>query len=172
MTLADRLERINRGVGRLVAWLALAMVVMMSINVTMRYLFAAGDPWQQELVRFFHAGLFLLGAGYAYANDAHVRVDVCYHHFRPRVQAWVNLLGVLLLLFPFCGALIWFSWYYVLAAWAIREGSGEFRGMPGVFLLKTGIWGCALLLILQGCAVLLRSGAVIVKPKKKDSLAM
>ncbi len=150
-------DGINEALGRAVRWLALGMVLMMTANVAMRYLFSTGSPWQQEAVRFMHAGLFLLGAGYAFRHDCHVRVDILYQKMSGRGKAWVNLLGVCFLLWPFAAALVWFSWDYVLSAWAIYEGSPEYHGMPGVFLLKTCIWLCSATLAIQGLAVVCRS---------------
>lgn len=133
------------------------MVLGMTGVVLQRYLLASGRPWEQELPLFFHSALFLLGAGYAWQKDAHVRVDVFYERFSPPVRAWINLLGTVLLVWPSCAALLWFSWDYVLASWAIHEASAEYQGMPGIYLLKTGIWAFAVLVALQGVSVVLQS---------------
>ncbi len=159
--LANVLETITLRIGQCVRWLALAMVLVMSANVAMRYLFASGEPWQQELVRFMHAALFLLGAGYALKEDSHVRVDVFYQRFSPKAQALVTLVGTIGLLFPCCIALIGFSADYIMDAWRIKEGSAEYHGMPGVYLLKSCIWLCAGLLMVQGCAASIRAVCVL-----------
>lgn len=150
-------DALNEALGKAVRWLALLMVLMMCFNVAMRYLFASGLPWQQELVRYFHAVLFLAAAGYTLKHEGHVRVDVFYQNFTPTRRAWVNLLGTLLFLFPVSVALIYFSWDYVLNSWNIYEASGEYRGMPGVFLLKTCIWLAAATLMVQGISVIVHS---------------
>ena len=79
----------------------------------------------------------------------------------PRVKAWVDLLGVLLLLLPFCIAIIWFSWPYVARSWAILERSRETSGLPLVFLLKTLIPVFAALLALQGLSQAIKSIAML-----------
>ena len=165
LALAKLFDTINEWIGKSVRWLALAMVIIMSINVFMRYLFALGDPWQQELVRFMHAALFLLAAGYALKYEAHVRVDILYHNYSSKKKAVTNLFGTLFLLFPVAFSLIWFSYDYVTASWAIQEGSNEYNGMPGVFLLKTCIWGCGATLIMQGISVVLHSLHVLTGGK-------
>ena len=154
-------DRINAFVGKSASWLALAMVLIMTINVFMRYLFALGDPWQQELVRFMHAALFLLAAGYALQCEQHVRVDVLYQGMNQRKKAIVNLVGTLVFLFPVAISIIYFSYDYVLNSWSIFEGSAEYKGLPGVFLLKSCIWAAGGLLIIQGISVICRSILVL-----------
>lgn len=161
LTLATKLDALCRTIGKATTWLTLAMVIMMGLNVAMRYLFAAGAPWQQELVRFMHAIVFLLGAAYAYGKGDHVRVDIFYQRFSDATKAWVNIIGICGFLFPLCTALLYFSYDTIIASWGIYEGSNEYHGMPGVFLLKSCIWACAALLITQGIATLLRAWATI-----------
>ncbi len=157
----NHIDRLSEGIGQVASWLALAMVAMTFFNVIQRYFFASGLPWEQEIVRFMHAILFLATAAYTLKHDAHVRVDVLYQHLSQRGKAWVNLLGTLFLLFPLCIAIICFSWSYVLSSWELLESSSEFRGMPGVFILKSFIWFFAASLALQGAAMLLDAWHII-----------
>jgi TRAP-type mannitol/chloroaromatic compound transport system permease small subunit len=158
-------DTLNEWLGQAVSWLALGLVLMMTFNVMQRYAFNTGTPWQQELVRFFHATLFLAGAGYALKHEAHVRVDILYQRFGARGRAWVNLLGTIFLLWPVSFGLIYFSWEYVLGSWAIYEGSSEYKGMPGVFLLKSCIWVCGGVLIMQGVSLAITSLQEIIQHK-------
>lgn len=154
-------DRLNQYIGHTTRWLALAMVIMMTANVAMRYMFSMGEPWQQELVRFCHAILFLAGAGYALQCDAHVRVDILYQNMKPRAQAMVNTLGTVFFLIPFACALIYFSLGYVMNAWSIYESSNEFNGMPGVFILKSFIWVSAATLLIQAASLLINSCLIL-----------
>ena len=95
--LALILDTFSKHTGHVVSWLALGMVLMTFFNVMQRYLLNTGLPWEQELVRFMHAILFLAAAGYTLKADEHVRVDVLYQHFSERDKAWVNLLGLSLI---------------------------------------------------------------------------
>lgn len=157
LRIAELIDRLNRRIGHAVAWLALFMVLMMCVNVAMRYIFAAGEAWQQELVRFFHAILFLAATGYTLLENEHVRVDVFYQKFPERKKALIDFLGTIFLLAPLAVAIIVFSSEFVMTSWSIRESSPEFHGMPGVFLLKTCIWLAGALLILQGFSLAVRS---------------
>src|SRR3546814_16611277 len=76
-------------------------------------------------------------AGWVLQRNAHVRVDIFYHHFSSRRQALVDLLGTVLFLFPFCVFLGWASWDYVGNAWHTLEASNESGGLPFVYLQKS-----------------------------------
>lgn len=152
-TLEHHINQLNEALGRAVSWLTLGMVLMMFAVVVRRYLFNAGQPWETELVGFMHGMVFMLAAGYTFRHDAHVRVDVLYSQLSARRKAWVNLLGTLCLLFPFCLLLLFVSWDFVLNSWAMQEASTEYNGMPGIFILKTCVWIFAGSLFLQGVAI-------------------
>ncbi len=155
--IAQGIDHFNEHLGRAAAWLTLGMVVLMFITVVQRYLFASGMSWEQELVRFFHGMVFLAAAGYTLKHNGHVRVDVVYQRLSERRQAWINLAGTVVFLWPVCAALFWFSTDFVLNAWAIYEGSNEYQGMPGVFIYKTFIWVFCGTLALQGISTCLHS---------------
>jgi TRAP-type mannitol/chloroaromatic compound transport system permease small subunit len=150
-------DTLNERVGRLTAWATLAMVVVTFTIVVLRYLFNLGWIAMQESVTYLHAMIFMLGAAYTLKHDGHVRVDIFYQKASARGRAWVDLLGTLLLLLPFCLFLLWVSWDYVAASWALREGSRDSGGLPWLYLLKTLIPAMALLMILQGVAMVLRN---------------
>jgi TRAP-type mannitol/chloroaromatic compound transport system permease small subunit len=163
LTVADRLETITRGIGLLVAWLTLALVIVTSIVVAQRYLFDAGSIRMQESITFMHAAVFMLAAAYTLAVNDHVRVDIFYSNMTPRGQALVNLFGSLLLLLPFCLFLVYSSWDFVSVSWSVREASQESGGLPFPFpgLMKSFIPLAAGLLIVQGIVTILRSMVVL-----------
>ncbi len=166
--LLAQLERANVLIGRSVAWLTLAMVVVTFTIVVLRYLFDIGWIWLQESVTWMHAAVFMLGASYTLARDEHVRVDVFYRQASDRRRAVIDLSGTLLFLIPVALFLFWGSLDYVLASWAIQEGSGEAGGLiyPAVPLLKSMIPVTALLLLLQALVLGARSlGVLLGKPQ-------
>ncbi|WP_462319916.1 TRAP transporter small permease subunit [Halochromatium sp.] len=154
----ERLEWINRAVGLLVAWLALAMVLVTFVVVVLRYVFDSGSIALQESVTYMYALLFMLGAAFTLQQDGHVRVDILYQRFSPRARAWVDLLGTLFLLVPVSVFLLVSSWGYVADSWAVREGSREAGGLPGVWLLKTLLLVMPVLMLVQGLIWMLRNG--------------
>ena len=155
------IDQINEWTGRLVSWLTLVMVIVTFTVVVMRYLFDQGSIALQESITVMHAMIFMLGAAYTLRHKGHVRVDIFYRRFGARGRAWVDLLGVLLLLIPVTLFIAWISWEYVASSWAIHEGSREAGGLPGVYLLKSVIPLVALLLLLQGVSMGWRAYCVL-----------
>ncbi|RRQ21830.1 TRAP transporter small permease subunit [Thiohalobacter thiocyanaticus] len=156
------LETVSEQVGRLVAWLTLAMVLVMFTVVVLRYAFDFGRIYLQESVTWMHAAVFMLGAAYTLRHEGHVRVDIFYRRFSPRTRAWVDLLGTLVLLLPVSLYLLWTGWDYVADSWAMREGSLQTGGLPAVYLLKSLLLAMPVLLLLQGLAMILLHLAVIL----------
>ena len=158
---AALVDRLNAGVGRAASWCALAIVLLGFAVVLLRYVLGLGSIWLQESIIYAHAALFLLAAAWTLKEGGHVRVDVFYASASPRVKAWVDLIGALLLLLPFCVAVVWFSLPYVARSWAILERSRETSGLPLVFALKTLIPLFAAMLALQGVSQAIKAAAML-----------
>ncbi len=154
--LVDGLDRINEFCGRSIACLVGVMVLLVSYDVCMRYLFQQGSVALQELEWHLFALVFLLGAGYTLKHDDHVRVDVFYRSkfFSARGRAWINLAGCVLFLIPFCLLVIVQSWPFVHNAFLYSEGSPDPGGLPARWLLKSAIPVGFTLLLLQGVSEL------------------
>src|SRR5690606_31303102 len=84
------LENISDWSGRLIAWLVLFMVILVSYDVAMRYLFRSGSITLQELEWHLFSMIFLLGAAYTFKHDDHVRLDLFYqsHYMYHLKRAW------------------------------------------------------------------------------------
>lgn len=168
--LADRLDALIDGLGRALAWMTAAMVVLMLAIVVLRYGFGRGSVALQEAVLYLHGAVFLLGASWALTRNAHVRVDVLQQRWSARARAAAELAGTLLFLLPFCVLLVWLSWDYAARSWAIAEGSKEPGGLPWVYLFKSLIPAGGILLALAGLAqglravAALRGGAAMTAP--------
>jgi TRAP-type mannitol/chloroaromatic compound transport system permease small subunit len=154
--IASLFESINEWLGRAISWLSLLMVVVTFTVVVLRYVFDLGWIWLQESVTFMHGALFLVGAAYTLKYDGHVRVDIFYQRLSPRMKAWVDMLGSLLLLMPVCLFIFVVSWDYVVQSWSLQEGSREAGGLDGVYLFKSLILMMSGLLLLQGISTVIR----------------
>ncbi|MCG8487539.1 MAG: TRAP transporter small permease subunit [Chromatiales bacterium] len=159
---AQGFDQINERLGQAISWLSLLMVLVTVTVVVLRYVFELGWIWLQESVTFMHAALFLVGAAYTLKHEGHVRVDIVYRKFTERGRAWVDLIGTLTLLLPVCLFIFFVSWDYVAKSWALYEGSREVGGLEGVFLLKSLILVMAVLLVLQGVSLAVRSLSLIL----------
>jgi TRAP-type mannitol/chloroaromatic compound transport system permease small subunit len=156
---AGSIDRISIATGKAAAWLTLAMVVITFVIVILRYVFDIGLIWLQESVTWMHAVVFMLGAAYTLQQEEHVRVDIFYRDMSERHRAWVNLLGVLLFVFPLCVFFVVAGYDYVGASWSIREVSREAGGLPYPFvpLLKSALVVMPVAVLLQGSSMALRS---------------
>lgn len=155
--IANSIDLLNEWIGRAVSWCTLAMVLVTFAVVVLRYGFRIGSIPMQESITYFHALVFMLGAAYTLRHDGHVRVDVFYHRLSERRRALVDIAGTLFFLFPVAVFLFVTSLDYVAESWRVLESSREPGGLPWVYLLKTVIPVTAVLLALQGAALLLRS---------------
>ncbi|MCB9959521.1 MAG: TRAP transporter small permease subunit [Rhodospirillaceae bacterium] len=161
---ADRVDVLNRWVGRTVRWAVLGVMLIQFGAVVMRYVFGTSEIFVQESILYLHAFLFMLGAGYTLLHDGHVRVDIFYGEASPRGRAWVDLLGTLFLLMPTCLALIWYTLPSAINAWSILEGPISVGGIPASFLLKSLPPVFAALILIQGLAMALRAAAGLARP--------
>lgn len=144
-------------VGRVIAWLCLLLVSLTVLVVLLRYFFGMGSIAVQESVAYVHSTIFMLGLAVALQRGGHVRVDIFYRNFSAQRKAWVNFLGGMFFLLPFCGLILFSSWDYVLASWAIKETSAESGGIAAVYLLKSLMILMPITLALQGLSQILSS---------------
>ena len=157
--LATRIDALNAWIGRLVAWLCLMMVAIGAFNAVARYVgryigVSLSSNAYIELQWYLFSVMFLLGAAYTLQRDAHVRVDVIYGLLSRRARAWIDVVGTVVFLIPFCVFVIVMSWPAVRNSWAVLEGSPDPGGLPR-YPLKTMIPVAFGLLILQGVSLLI-----------------
>jgi len=147
------IDAINDWVGRGVAWVTLGLVLVVFIDVVMRYLFNTSFVFTQELEWHLFGFIFLVGAGYTLLKDGHVRVDIIYQRLGLKGRAWINFFGVLLFLIPGCIMVISTSWKFTVNSFSILEGSPDPGGIPLRFLIKGCIPAGFVLLLLQGISL-------------------
>jgi len=159
----ESIDRISHATGKLVGWLTLLMVIVTCIIVVMRYVFDTGLIWLQESVIWMHGTVFMLGAAYTLLHEDHVRVDVFYRTMSERRRAWVDLIGVVIFLLPFCMLLAVRAYDFAAFSWSIHEASRESGGLPYplVSILKSMLVVMPIAVGLQGISLLLRSVATI-----------
>ena len=168
--IATLIRMTSEWVGRVAGWLLLVMVLIIVYDVGMRYLFHSGSVAIQELEWHLFALIFLLAGAYTLKYDEHVRVDVFYHcrWMNDRHRAWVDLLGGLFLLLPFCVLLISGSLPFVANSFSMMEGSPDPGGLPFRFLLKAAIPLAFLLLLLQGLVIMMASACLLLGHDQPD----
>ena len=140
---------INIFFGYLCSFLVLLMTINVFVVVILRYLFGISFIWMQETYVWMHAFIFMLGAGYAYLNDDHVRIDIIYRNASSKYKRVLNILGNVFLLVPFLYIIWTFSFPFVSRSFLMNEISREAGGLPMIYLLKSAILIFAILLFLQ-----------------------
>ena len=118
-----------------------------------------------ELEWHLFALIFLLGAGYAFKHDRHVRVDLFYAKFSEREKAWLNLWGSLLFLLPWSALIVYTAYDYAWISYLIGEGSPDPGGLPARYIIKFMVAIGIFLLFLQGLATCIESYLFLQKDK-------
>jgi len=163
--IAEAIEAVIDRIGHLVAWLVLAVVLLLFLQHPLREYVHAGQFTANDIGQLAHATVFMVGIAYAWRWDSQVRLDIIYRHMPARTQAAINLVGTLLLLLPWLALVAWHAVPAVLLSVQIRERFPE-TGTPGYFLLKLLLLVFASMMALQAIAVIARSIVVIGDPSR------
>ena len=164
--IARRVDQLTQRLGRLLSWLAVVMVLIGAFNALGRYASRAlganlSSNGLLEAQWYLFALIFLLGAAPTLAADRHVRVDVYYGRLSPRRKAWIDLIGCLVLMLPFCIFAFATSLSFVGSSWAVWEVSPDPGGLPR-WPIKTAIPVAFALLTIQGLVFALGRLEVLV----------
>ena len=157
------LDLIGEKTGNLISWIVVLLSVVIGVDVIIRYVFQFTFIWMIETEIYLFGMLFLVGSAYTFKYGKHVRVDVFYTKKSEKTKAWIDLLGGVFLLIPWCYVVVVSSWYYGLASFMIKESSAQSGGLPALYVLKFSITLGFIFLLLQGIAEILKSIRVIVK---------
>jgi TRAP-type mannitol/chloroaromatic compound transport system permease small subunit len=149
-------DAVSTFAGRLFSWLVLVLTFVISFEVVSRYLFGWPHDWVFDTSYMLFGAVLLMSGAYALAKEAHVRGDLLYGEFRPRMQAAMDLLLYGVFFMPGVAALIVAGWSFAAESWAIREASSLTPDGPPVYPLKMVIPMAGALLLVQGAAEMVR----------------
>ena len=173
LTLSRRIDQLSDWVGRWVAWLVLAAVLLSAGNAVMRKAINWSSNGLLEIQWYLFAAVFMLAAGYTMMRQEHVRIDVISGRFSKRTQIWIDIVGICVFLFPFIYMIIMLSMPLVINAYVSKEMSSNTGGLirwPVFALLPLGM----LLLGIQGVSELIKRVAflqgLIPDPTKKQGV--
>ena len=144
------LEKIIKKIGDTCSWLSFMLVILISLDVFLRYVFNFSSASLYELEWHMFAMIFLIGSSLTLQRDEHVRVDVFYNKFSDRGKEIINLIGNLIFLLPFCIIIFYTSIPFVEDSYNILESSPDPGGLPFRFIIKSIIPISFLLLVTQG----------------------
>jgi len=133
------IEAVLGFVGGIINWIWLALVLIIVSTVVMRYVVAGNTVWIEETQWHMYAVGYMLGIGYAVMHDAHVRVDVLASQFRARVRAWIELMMIVLIIFPLCWLMIDYGYTFAERSFQRNERSSAPGGLANRWMIKSVI---------------------------------
>jgi len=151
-------------IGRLAAWVAIALIAVILFDVISRRFFAMGSSKLQELEWHFHTVLFMFCLGIGYIHDTHVRIDMVREKLGRRTQCWIEILGCVLFLIPFCLVVIHFGAELTHRSWLKGEISSSATGLPFRWLIKSTVPIGMSVLLLSAFSVLFRRIVMLFRP--------
>jgi TRAP-type mannitol/chloroaromatic compound transport system permease small subunit len=146
---------VNTQIGKYVIWLILGSTIISAVNAIVRKAFNVSSNAYLEVQWYLFAASFLLAAAYTLLNGEHVKIDVIYSHWSKRVQIWIDVLGFVFFLLPFCAAILWFGIPFFLKGFHSGEVSSNAGGLilwPVYAMMPLGFG----LLLLQGASELIK----------------
>jgi TRAP-type mannitol/chloroaromatic compound transport system permease small subunit len=162
-TLLHTADQISTWVGKAFAWLIVALMLLVVVEVFKRYILNAPTAWVFDASNMLYGTLFMMGGAYALAHDGHVRGDFFYGSMAPRKQAGIDLVLYVTFFLPGVMALTWSGWSYFQDSLAIHEQTFNADPLP-VYPFKFIIPLAGALVLMQGiaeivrCVVCLRTG--------------
>jgi TRAP-type mannitol/chloroaromatic compound transport system permease small subunit len=158
------IDRVSTSVGRIFSWLIVVLTFLISWEVFSRYALGRPHAWAFDAMIMLYGTMFMMAGAYTLAKNGHVRGDVLYGFFPPRLQAGLDLALYILFFIPGVVALVWAGYTYAAESWAINEHSNITADGPPIYPFKTVIPIAGAMLLLQGlveivrCIVCLKQG--------------
>jgi TRAP-type mannitol/chloroaromatic compound transport system permease small subunit len=154
--LSRAIDRVIYAFAGVFNWIWVVLVILIVINVTLRYVLGTNLIAMEELQWHLYAVGFMMGLGYAVDADGHVRVDVIAEKFRPKVRAWIELIGLVFIVLPLVYIIVTYAWPFVTRAYEINEVSAAPGGLTHRWIIKSVIIVAFLYLGLAALSRLLR----------------
>jgi TRAP-type mannitol/chloroaromatic compound transport system permease small subunit len=158
------IDKISTFVGQTFSWLIVVLTFMISWEVFSRYVLNHPHPWAFDVMIMLYGSVFMMAGAYTLSKNGHVRGDVLYGFFPPRLQAGLDLALYIVFFIPGVFALAWAGFNFASDAWAIHEHSNVTADGPPVYPFKTILPIAGGFLLLQGlveivrCVICLQTG--------------
>ena len=160
LPLSRFIDAINERIGRLMMWFILAATLISAGNAIIRKVFGTSSNAWLEVQWYLFAAVFMLGGGYAFLRNVHVRIDFISSRFSARTRNWIDIVGIVVFLFPLCLMLIIEGWPVFERAWVSGEMSSNAGGLirwPVYLLIPLGF----ALLMAQGVSEIIKRAAFL-----------
>jgi TRAP-type mannitol/chloroaromatic compound transport system permease small subunit len=158
--LSRLIDQLSSFIGRSTMWLVLATTLISAGNAIVRKVFDTSSNALLEIQWYLFAAVFMLGAGYGFLKNSHVRIDFISSRLTPRARNWIDALGIIFVLIPFCVLMIWLSWPFFMGAYnsgEMSQNSGGLIRWPAYLLVPLGFT----ILLIQGVSELIKRFAYL-----------
>ena len=129
LALSRRIDSLSTLVGKFTMWLILATTLISAGNALVRKIFNSSSNGLLEIQWYLFAGVFMLGASYGLLRNSHVRIDFISSKLGARARNWIDVIGIVAVLIPFCGVVIVLGWPFFYQAFQSGEMSQNAGGL-------------------------------------------
>ena len=167
------IDKVSTWIGQFFSWLIVALTFMISREVFSRYVLDSPHAWAFDVMSMMYGSLFMMAGAYTLSKNGHVRGDVLYGFFPPRLQAWLDLILYIVFFIPGVVALAYAGYGFAAESWAIQEHSNITADGPPVYPFKTILPIAGAFLLAQGLVEIVRCIVCIKQgewPKRGDDV--
>ncbi len=167
------IDKVSTWIGQFFSWLIVGLTFMISWEVFSRYVLDNPHAWAFDVMSMMYGSLFMMAGAYTLSKNGHVRGDVLYGFFPPRLQAWLDLTLYILFFIPGVVALAYAGYGFAAESWAINEHSNITADGPPVYPFKTILPIAGAFLLAQGLVEIVRCIVCIKQgewPKRGDDV--
>ena len=167
------IDKVSTWIGQFFSWLIMALTFMISWEVFSRYVLDSPHAWAFDVMSMMYGSLFMMAGAYTLSKNGHVRGDVLYGFFPPRLQAWLDLLLYIVFFIPGVVALAYAGYGFAAESWAINEHSNVTADGPPIYPFKTILPIAGAFLLAQGLVEIVRCIVCIKQgewPKRGDDV--
>jgi TRAP-type mannitol/chloroaromatic compound transport system permease small subunit len=150
------IDKVSTFVGQTLAWLIVVLTLLISWEVFSRYVLGRPHAWAFDVMLMCYGTMFMMAGAYTLSKNGHVRGDVLYGFFPPRLQAALDLMLYIVFFIPGVIALAYAGWVYAGDSWAIKEHSSVMADGPPIYPFKTFIPIAGAFLLVQGIVEIIR----------------
>jgi TRAP-type mannitol/chloroaromatic compound transport system permease small subunit len=167
------IDKVSTWIGQFFSWLIVALTFMISWEVFSRYVLDSPHAWAFDVMSMMYGSLFMMAGAYTLSKNGHVRGDVLYGFFPPRLQAWLDLTLYIVFFIPGVVALAYAGYGFAAESWAINEHSNITADGPPIYPFKTILPIAGAFLLAQGLVEIVRCIVCIKQgewPKRGDDV--
>ena len=150
-------DHLSTSVGKAFSWCIVILMGGTVYEVIMAYAFNAPTLWNFDFSLQMYGAIFMMAGAYCLSTESHVRGDVIYRLFKPRIQGYIDLVLYFIFFFPGVIALAFYGYEYASLAWKIKETSWNSPAQIQIYMAKALIPAAGVLLIIQGVSEVFRS---------------